>query len=225
VALPVLSRLQDDHARAGEFIKRGQLAFGYTICAALAITAGGSGPIVQLVLGGRWSAVAPVLTFLAIAGASTMLAFVGFWVYVSRGLGAQLLRYTMATAVLQSVCVVGGSWWGVDGVAAGFMTAAIIEWPLSLCWLSRLTSIPLGDLLRAAARITACGAAAGTAAWGVTQLPADPAAPVNVLFCAAAGVAVYLLAAVLVPAVRRDLRAVALVARKMAARGAVSAEY
>jgi PST family polysaccharide transporter len=218
VALPVLSRLQDDHARAGEYLKRGQLAFGYTICAALAVTAGGSAPIVRLVLGERWAAVAPVLRFLAIAGASTMLAFVGFWAYVSRGLGAQLLRYTMVTALLQLVCVVGGSWWGVDGVAGGFMVAAIIEWPLSLCWLSRLTVIPLGDLLRGAARITACGAAAGSAAWAATRLSADPAARVNVVLCAAAGGTVYLLAAVLVPAVRRDLRSVALLARRMAGR-------
>jgi PST family polysaccharide transporter len=220
VALPVLSRLQDDHARAGEYLKRGQLAFGYTVCATLAITAGGSVPIVRLVLGERWSAVAPVLTFLAIAGASTMLAFVGFWVYVARGLGGQLLRYTMVTAVLQSICVVGGSWWGVNGVAAGFMTAAIIEWPLSLCWLSRLTVIPLGDLLRAAVRITAGGAAAGVASWGVTQLRDDPAAPVNVALCAAAGLAVYALAAALVPAVRRDLGSVAQLARRMAQRSA-----
>lgn len=218
VALPVLSRLQDDHARAGEYLKRGQLAFGYTVCAALAVIAGGAEPIVELVLGDRWAAVAPVLRFLAIAGASTMLAFVGFWVYVSRGLGAQLLRYTMVTAVLQSVCVVGGSWWGVNGVAGGFMVAAIIEWPLSLCWLSRLTVIPLGDLLRGAARITLCGAAAGVASWAVTRVPADPAAPANVALCAAAGIAVYALAAGLVPPVRRDLAAVAYIARRMAGR-------
>jgi PST family polysaccharide transporter len=218
VALPVLSRLQDDTARAGEYIKRGQLAFGYTICAALAVVAGGSAPIVRLVLGDRWTAVSPVLRFLAIAGASTMLAFVGFWVYVSRGLSVQLLRYTMMTAVLQAVCVIGGSWWGVDGVAGGFMVAAIIEWPLSLCWLARITVIPLGDLLRAAARITACGLAAGCAAWAVTQLRADPAERINVLLCAVAGVAVYALAGLLVPAVRRDLQSVGVLARRMAAR-------
>ena len=159
-----------------------------------------------------------MLRFLAIAGASTMLAFVGFWVYVSRGLGAQLLRYTMVTAVLQAACVIGGSWWGVNGVAAGFMIAAIVEWPLSLVWLSRRTVIPLADLLRGAGRISVCGAAAGAAAWAVTQLPADHAAPANVGLCVAAGVAVYALAAGLVPAVRRDLRAVAQVAGRMAHR-------
>ncbi len=215
VGLSVLSRLQDDHARAGDYLKRGQLAFGYTVCAGLAIAAGGAEPIVQLVLGGRWAAVAPVLRFLAIAGSSTMLAFVGFWVYVSRGLGGQLLRYTMVTAVLQAACVIGGSWWGVNGVAAGFMIAAIVEWPLSLVWLSRRTVIPLADLLRGAGRISLCGAAAGVASWAVTQLPADHAAPANVGLCVAAGAAVYALAAGLVPAVRRDLRAVAQVARRM----------
>jgi PST family polysaccharide transporter len=215
VALPVLSRLEDDHVRAGEYVKRAQLAFGYTICAGLAIMAGAAVPVVHLVLGSRWAAVAPVLALLAIGGAVTTIAYVGFWVYLSRGLGSQLLRYTTFGAVLQAGCIIGGSTWGINGVAGGFMVASILKWPVSLIWLSRLTHLPLADLLAGAARIVACGSAAGVAAWAVTQVRPDSAAAANVLLCGLAGLAVYALAVALVPSVRRDFAAVKLMIRRM----------
>lgn len=218
VALPVLSKLQDDHRTAGEYLKRGQLAFGYTIVAGLAICAGSAVPVVHLTLGAQWSAAAPVLAFLAIAGGSTMLAYVGYWAYLSRGLGRQLLRYTLATFVLQAVCIVLGSTWGVNGVAGGYMVAAVVEWPASLCWLSRLTYVPLRDLLRGALRVALCGAAAGCAAWLVTHASSDPGQDINVLTGLAAGLAVYAVAALVVPQVRADLRDVVVIGRRMMGR-------
>jgi PST family polysaccharide transporter len=215
VALPVLSKLQDDHSTAGEYLKRGQLAFGYSIVAGLSICAGSAVPVVHLVLGPRWAAAAPVLAFLSVAGACTMLSYVGFWVYLSRGLGKQLLRYTLATLVLQAVCVVGGSRWGVNGVAAGYMVAALVEWPASLCWLSRLTYLPLRDLLHGAVRVTLCGAVAGACAWLVTHLTADPATDLNAAAGVAGGIAANAIAGLAFRRVRVDLRLVAAIGRRM----------
>jgi PST family polysaccharide transporter len=117
--------------------------------------------------------------------------------------------------VLQAGCIIGGSTWGINGVAGGFMVASILKWPVSLIWLSRLTHLPLADLLAGAARIVACGSAAGVAAWAVTQVRPDSAAAANVLLCGLAGLAVYALAVALVPSVRRDFAAVKLMIRRM----------
>ncbi len=215
VALPVLSRLQDDFETAGSYIKRAQLALGYSIVAGLAATAGAAVPIVALMLGPKWSHVAPVLALLAIAGACSTLSYVGLWVYLSRGLGRELMRYTVVTLVLQAVCILAGSSWGITGVAGGYAVAAALEWPLSLFWLSRITVIPVRELFQGAGRITATGIAAGVVSWAVsTGLHSAPVAATTAAALVAAA-AVYGLGWLLLPPVRRDLRDVAGVVRKM----------
>jgi PST family polysaccharide transporter len=217
VAIPVLARLQDDAVRAGEYLRRGQLALGYTVVAALALGAGAAVPVVAVMLGDRWAQVAPVLALLAVAGSAQTLAYVGNWVYLSRGLSGALLRYTLVTLLISATCIGVGSRWGVVGVAAGYAAAALLEWPLSLWWLSRITDIPVRALLLGGLRVTACATAAGAASFLGTQL-ADGAHPLlRIAAAVACGLAVYAAAAVL-PPVRADLRGVAAWARSMAGR-------
>jgi O-antigen/teichoic acid export membrane protein len=206
VAVPVLARLKDDTARAGEYLRRGQLALGFSLVAGMALVAGAAVPLVDLMLGHRWSEVAPVLALLAVAGSAQTLSYVGFWVYVSRGLSSALLRYTLVTLVLNGVCIGVGASFGVVGVAAGYATAALLEWPLSLWWLSRLTPLPVRELLLGALRIAACAAAGGTVCFVATQLTADWP---SVGRTAAGG---------LFPAIRDDMRGVVAWARQMIGR-------
>lgn len=217
VALPVLARLQSDLPRSGEYLKRSQLAMGYSLIAGMALAAGCAVPLVELMLGSRWTEVAPVFALLAIAGSAQTLSYVGYWVYLSRGLGGQLFRYTLLTLVLKAVSIGIGSTWGVVGVAAGYCAAALLEWPLSLWWLSRITPIPRRDLLLGAARVTACAALAGSAAAVVAR--ATEALPVvaTLALGLVAGLAGYGLTA-LVPQVRADLAGVLAWGRRMVAR-------
>ncbi len=217
VAVPVLSRLRDDVERAGDYLRRGQLALGFSLVAGMALAAGAAVPLVDVVLGPRWAEVAPVLALLAVAGSAQTLSFVGLWVYLSRGLSGALFRYTLVTLALNAACIGAGSAFGVVGVAAGYATAALLEWPLSLWWLSRVTVLPVRDLYRGAVRITACAVAAGAACHLATLLTAGWP-PVGRLGAGlAAGLAAYALAS-LVPGVRRDLAGVLAWGRQMAAR-------
>ncbi len=217
VAVPVLSRLQDDPGRAGEYLRRSQLALGFSLVAGMALAAGAAGPLVDVLLGDRWAQVAPVLALLAVAGSAQTLSFVGYWVYLSRGLSGALLRYTLLTLALNALCIGVGSRHGVVGVAAGYATAALLEWPLSLWWLSRLTVLPVRGLLTGALRISACAVAAGGAcAAAVALVPGWPSAG-QLAAGLVAGLAAYGVAA-LVPAIRRDLAGVAAWGRQMAAR-------
>jgi O-antigen/teichoic acid export membrane protein len=218
VAVPVLARLQDDLPRAGDYLRRGQLALGYPLVAGMALAAGAAAPLVDLLLGNRWHPVAPVLALLAVAGSAQTLSFVGSWVYLSRGLSGALLRYTLLTLLLKAVCIAVGSSFGVVGVAAGYATAALLEWPLSLWWLSRITVLPLRALLGGALRITACGTVAGTVCFLATELCASWPSVGRLVAGLAAGLAALGLAA-LVPAVRADLAGVVAWARQMGTRG------
>jgi O-antigen/teichoic acid export membrane protein len=215
VAVPVLSRLHDDPKRAGQYLVRGQLALGYTLVAGLAIAAGAARPVVAVLLGSRWTEAVPIVAFLAIAGCMSTLSFVGLWVYLARGMARQLMQYTAVSLVLQLICIVGGSQWGVNGVAAGYAVAAALEWPLSLWWLSRRTEIPLGELTAGATRITVCGTLAGLAAFGISEVGSGWTSILQALVALLAGAAVYGVLALVSTRVRADLVIVAHLARRM----------
>ncbi len=147
VALPVLSRIQHDRERFDAFVVGGQLALGYCFGIPLLLVAGLADPLVQILLGPQWTQAAPFLRCFAIAGLLSTLAFVGYWTYVARGLAHQLFRYTMVATVIKVVCVVTGSFFGLEWIAIGFMVAPALEWPLSLYWLSRITPFPARSLM------------------------------------------------------------------------------
>ena len=170
VALPVLSRVQQDQPRFETYVTSAQLALGYLIGIPLAILAGLAEPIVSIMLGDAWSEAAPIMRMFAIAGLLTTVSFVGYWVYLARGLGRELFRYTIVTALLKIVCITVGSFFGLVGVAVAFAVHPAIAWPISLAWLSRVTPMPQRRLYLGAGRIIAVALVAGLAAWGGGQL-------------------------------------------------------
>lgn len=203
VALPVLSRLQQDQPRFETYVTAAQLALGYLLGIPLAIGAGLADPVVAIMLGDAWADAAPILRMFAIAGLLTTLSYVGYWVYVARGLGGQLLRYTFVTAGIKIVCVAVGSLFGLVGVAVGFAIHPAIAWPISLAWLSRVTPMPTRRLYGGALRVFAAALLAGAGAYAAGRLVAHLGVWAEVGAGALGGL---LLAAVplLLPIYRRD---------------------
>jgi PST family polysaccharide transporter len=218
VALPVLSRLQDDESRFGAYVQRGQVALGYTFLPVIALAAGAADPLVRILLGEKWLAVVPIFAALAFAGIFDTLPYVGFWVYLSRGLTAHLLRFTIAVTALRVTCIAVGSWWGPVGVAVGIAVATGLAWPLSLWRLSRLTPLPLGGLVRGGLRILALVTLAALAAWAACRGLQASHPVVQLAAAFAASGAVYLVGGLLVPSVRRDEAVIADMVRLVLAR-------
>ncbi len=205
VALPVLSRIQQDEARFNNFIVSGQLALGYGFGVPLLLVCAMADPVVQIMLGPQWTQAAPILRFFAVAGVLTTLSFVGYWVYVTRGLGRELFRYTMVSTAIRVTCIVGGSFFGLIGIAAGYALAPAIAWPVSLFWLSRVTPVPVRELYAGAFRVLAVSSAVGVAAALASAAASLAGSWVAVAAGLAAGLAV-LAITLLLPAVRRDAR-------------------
>lgn len=206
VAIPILSKIQDDQQRFSAYLVRGQFALGYPISIGLGVVVVAAEPITALMLGEQWDAAVPLLRLFALAGIARNLAFVGYWVYVVRGLSASLFRYSLVTGAIRVVCVVVGAYWGVVGVAAGFALAPWLAWPISLAWLSRITEFPARALYGGALRIIAvAGAVAGTTAVAQAALP--PLSAV-VSLAATAGTSLVALGLLcLLPALRADISA------------------
>jgi len=218
VAVPVLARVQDDEERSNRFVTQGQIGLGYTMVPILAVAFAGAAPAVSLFLGGRWTATAPIIAALAIAGTFETLAYVGSWVYQARALTPHLLRYTLVSLAVKAVCVLIGSHFGITGVAVGYATAPGLCWPLSLWWLSRITPYPLRQLWLGAGRILACAIPAAiigrlTVSWLVPSWPS-----IAQLVAATLAVLVTYAVACLVRPIRRDLGVVVGLAHKAISR-------
>ncbi|WP_240739801.1 lipopolysaccharide biosynthesis protein [Leucobacter triazinivorans] len=206
VALPVFSRAQEDRERFNGFVVAGQLALGYSLGVPLLLMCGMAEPVVAIMLGSQWEAAVPVLQCFAIAGALTTLSFVGYWVYVSRGLSRQLLHYSLVSTAIRVTCIVAGSFFGVVGIAAGFAIAPAIAWPLSIFWLSRLTELPVRELYRGAARILLVSASGALASWAASTAVLPLAGNWLALIAGLGAAALALSALLLLPQLRRDAR-------------------
>ncbi|MET0724725.1 MAG: lipopolysaccharide biosynthesis protein [Leifsonia sp.] len=208
VALPILSRLNNDDERYAAFIVRGQQALGYTLVAGLGVVIATATPLTAILLGPQWQAVVPILQLLAAAGIFQTLAYVGYWVYISRGLTGDLFRYTLLSSGIKVVCIVAGSFFGIVGVAAGYALGPAIAWPISIAWLSRRTSLPTRRLYVQAFRMLAVVAVSAAAGWGVTVALASAPTVVALIAGIAGVLLVYAIAALLIRPVRRDVIAV-----------------
>ncbi|MFT3888299.1 MAG: lipopolysaccharide biosynthesis protein [Arachnia sp.] len=204
VAVPVLARLQSDEKRFQEFVARGQMAVGYSLVVLLAFVAGTAEPIVHVFLGDAWLEATNVLRLLAVAGGVTTLSYVGYWVYVTKGLVGHLLNYTFISVGIRVTCVLIGVQFGLVGVAAAMATAPMLAWPLSFWWLSRRASIPVRRLWLGGVRILAFCAVILAACLGVEAVSAGLPEIVRLLLGVVVALAVAGVLAVAVPFYRRD---------------------
>lgn len=212
VALPALSRLQDNPGRAGSYLTRGQLGLGYPVILGLGFLAGASAPIVSLILGTQWSTAAPVFAALCACGAFQVVSLVGYWVFLSRALTMKLFLFTLFSLGLKVVAVVVGVQFGLTGVAVALACAAGIEWPLGFLWLGTMTPLPVRILISGACRILACGLAVAAAAFAGSSTLSDHSNLVQIM--AALGFASATLCILFAaPWPRRDAKAVWSIAR------------
>lgn len=213
VALPVLSRLQEDGPIYTRYLSVAQTALGYMAVPVAALIAGTTAPVVFLVFGPRWEPAIPLARILALAGILQLLSYVSYWIFLSKGLGAQLRNYTLVASFIKILSIVALSGLGAIGVAGGYLVGLAVTWPISLWWAARSARLPFRTLLVPALRIL--GIALPAAALAHLATLATAGAHPLVQF-AAGGVAVsstYALAGLLFTAYRTDLRTLLWLAR------------
>lgn len=204
LALPLLSKMQDDDRRFSAAIVRGQVGLGYTIVAGLTIVIAGADPLVSIVLGGEFAQTAPIVQAIAAAGAATTISYVAYWVFVSRNLTRKLSHWTLGTTIVRIVACVAALPFGVLAVAWAAALVPIVAAPLSLAWLGSLTKLAHRTLLWSFVRISAVAAVASVVGFVVERsLSTNPF--VELIAVAAACTGVYL-AALVFPMYRVDAR-------------------
>ncbi|MDY0910384.1 lipopolysaccharide biosynthesis protein [Microbacterium sp. CFBP9034] len=152
VALPVLSRIQDDRARYAAFLTFGQSALLTAVGALLALLGAQAESVITIMLGDQWLETIPIFRILLIAGFFQAAGYAAYWVFLSKGLMRQNLHYALVTRPLMIVAIIVGSIWGMTGVAIAYSACAALMWPLVLLWIHRTSDAPAGALLANGAR-------------------------------------------------------------------------
>lgn len=129
VALPVLSRLQDDGDRYRRYVRAALTVIGYLSLPTYAIAAAVAVPLMLVLLGPGWDQAGHVFALLAIAGVAQAVGNVQGWLYISLGRAHRQLIYYLVTRPIVIAAFVIGVWWdGMNGLALlyGLVTVALL---------------------------------------------------------------------------------------------------
>ncbi|WP_338177836.1 lipopolysaccharide biosynthesis protein [Jatrophihabitans sp.] len=207
VALPILSRLQDQPAKFAAFVVRGQLVLLNISLVLFAGLGSQARPLLPLVFGHQWSGSVPIFQILAVGGIFQAAGFSVYWIFLSKGMTRSSLRYSLTIRPIAIALIIGGSIWGVRGVASGYALGVILAWPVGLWWVGRVADAPAGQLLRSGLRSILAYATTAVVAAVVPRLLVHAA-------IAQAGLGIVVLVATfaaivaLWPAFRRDVQEV-----------------
>lgn len=207
VALPVLSRLQDDQARFDKYLLTGQTLLLHLTGVVLGASAALAVPLFAIVLGDDWIEAAPLFQILAIAGFAAMANYACYWVFMATGLTGSFLRLALLTRPLMILALLAGAAGGTYGVAWMYSLTNLLLWPLTLWWLTRVSSAPVLGMLKNGVKVVALQGTAATLSL-LAQLAVTDSSDAVRLAVGGAAYGIALASAVLlVPSLRLDMRA------------------
>ncbi|MDO5697670.1 MAG: lipopolysaccharide biosynthesis protein [Dermatophilus congolensis] len=203
VALPVLSKVQNERVTFDHYVRRMHLVSCYVLSLGFGVMGGLAVPLVAILLGSQWTAAAPIFAVLAAGGVFKALTVMFYQVYVSLGQTGQLFRMYLITRPVMLVLILGGLPWGPLGVAFGHLIAAIWFWWYSLRKISTMTSVPVAGVTAESSRaVFLVSLPAALAAFGGTLLVDNVV--LQVLVGGLAALLWTALVGLLIPSVRRD---------------------
>jgi O-antigen/teichoic acid export membrane protein len=208
VAVPVLSRLQDDHLRYRRYIHGGSRVIGYVAIPIYAILAAIAQPLILLLLGDGWQEAATIFSILALAGIAQSMGNMQGWLYLTLGRTKTQLGYFIVTRPLIILGFFVGLWWnGVRGLALVYGLLSLALLIPGYYYAIRGTHVTARDIIEPMLRpVLITPLCYGTAALTVGAVSSLDT-PLQVLLGGLAGIAPLLASAVL-PAYRRDYLAI-----------------
>lgn len=208
VALPVLSKLQDDGDRYRRYIRGALMIIGYLTIPVYAVAAAVSEPLIAILLGPGWEQAATLFSLLAIAGIAQSIGSVLGWLYITLGRAHRQLVYYLVTRPMVIAGYFLGIWWaGVEGLALVYGLLTMVLLIPGFYYATVGTFVRVGDILKPIYRPVILAPLCFGAAYGVERLTDGLPNIVQLLLGAAAGV-VPLFLCLAIPAYRRDLAAI-----------------
>jgi O-antigen/teichoic acid export membrane protein len=119
VAVPTLSRLQDDPSRYRAYFTTAVLMVATAGLPAVAFLAVDAENLVRLLLGNKWLQTVPFLRILIPAAILEMVTMATRWIFISRGHSIRLLRWRLLESAVRTAALAAGLRWGPMGIAIG----------------------------------------------------------------------------------------------------------
>ena len=224
VALPTLSRLQDQPDRYRKYYQTAMTAVAYVALPAVALMAVLATEIVLVMLGEQWLEAAPIFQVLAAAGLAQTLGHPNGWLYQTTGHVRQQAVWGLISRSIMVVAFAFGVQWGPYGVAVAYAVTMTVLMVPSFALACRGTPVSLRDIGVAVWRPTLVGAVTYAASWLVHRWIEPHLGTVAILaITGAVGAATYAGAVMLWPAARAQWRALVGLVQQAAARPAAPA--
>jgi len=146
VAVPTLSRLQDEPERFRSFYLKAIKLIAYITMPLVVAMAALSTEIVGLVLGSQWLDAGPIFMVLAVAAIWQPVGATVGWIYVSLGQTRRMFAWVCIAIPLRVVLLLIGLQWGALGVAAGYSIATLILFYPAFSFALKRSPVRAGDV-------------------------------------------------------------------------------
>jgi O-antigen/teichoic acid export membrane protein len=151
VAVPTLSRLQDDPARYRRYYLKSITMISFVTMPAVMFLIVMSAEVIRVALGPQWSPAGQIFALLGIAALTQPVTTSTGWLYVSQGRGRDMFVWGVVASTITAFGIVLGLPWGASGVAACYTLSNVVMIPL-LCWfVGRKGPVQARDIYRATA--------------------------------------------------------------------------
>lgn len=127
VAVPALSRLQDDPERYRSYYLKAVKIIAYLSMPLIAIIGVVSEEIVYFVLGENWLKSSTIFTALVYAALWSPVGVTVGWIYISRGETHRMLQWSLIITPLTIVAFFVGIRWGALGVAIAYSITVTLQ--------------------------------------------------------------------------------------------------
>lgn len=149
MALPVLASLQNDPTRFRAYLQRMVTATATLGMAATAFLFVAADHAVLVILGPQWIPAIPIFRAMSPAAFLEALFAVSFWIPLSLGQGARLVKATLSVTFVTIIGFFFGLPWGAAGVATAYsVTRCLLLVPIMRCC-CREAPITFPEMIRA----------------------------------------------------------------------------
>lgn len=205
VAVPTLSRLQDDPKRYRRYYLRAMNLIAFVTTPLIVTMVALSDEVIAIVLGDQWLGAGRIFRILALGALGQPISSANGWLFISQGRTKRMFIWGLISAPLFVIGFVIGLRWGAMGVAASYaVVATLLRYP-GFLFAFHNSPIGLRDLVAATWRPTAASILLLGVLLAVREFlaPADPVACLAI--CAPAGILTLLAAFFLWPGMRREV--------------------
>lgn len=191
VLFPTISRLRDDPDAIARNVINALRQMCLLCAPALAGVSLVAAPLVDVALGHKWSAAAPVLAWLPVAGFSLCLGGLTTGILFGTGRTDLKLKLSLFSTVCTLAGIVLGARYGIVGVAIGLAAGSLVVLAASAALVFRLAHLRMAPLVSALWPIAAATALMWLGVSGLQQLTASQPDLIKLSVWAAAGACIY----------------------------------